>query len=57
MPTLPEELLALIFEHLASPDTFEVSDMLDDLTSVQDFSGRTSLIQTHYERMATLRTV
>lgn len=57
MPTLPEELLALIFEQLASPDTFEVSDMLDDLTSVQDFSGRTSLIQTHYERMATLRNV
>jgi len=53
MLTLPEELLALIFEQLASPNTFEVNDILDDL--MNEPGGRMDLMKTHSERMATLR--
>jgi hypothetical protein len=55
MPTLPEELLALIFEQLASPDTFEVNEALDGLQHGVDNGGRMTLIRAHTERMQTLR--
>jgi hypothetical protein len=56
MPTLPEELLALIFEQLASPDTFEVANALSDLQCGHDGARmEMDLIHTHSERIQTLR--
>ena len=45
MPTLPEELLALIFEQLASPSIFEVDAQMDVLYEQDKRSERSSHIK------------
>jgi hypothetical protein len=54
MPTLPEELLVLIFEHLASPNIFEVDAQLDDLHDQYKEKSISRLRRHHAARISTL---
>jgi hypothetical protein len=54
MPTLPEELMALIVEQLARPDTFEVAGLMGD-PQYRPGTGTVELMNDHAERMQTLQ--
>jgi len=55
MPTLPEELLALIIEQLASPNVFVVDEQLEELYEQQKRDERSRMISDHSARISTLR--
>jgi hypothetical protein len=55
MPTLPEELLALIFEQLASPNIFEVDAQLDENYEHFQTESSSRLRNDHSARIFTLR--
>lgn len=57
MPTLPEELLALIFEQLASPSIFEVDAQMDVLYEQDKRSERSHMMADHSARIGTLRNI
>jgi hypothetical protein len=57
MPTLPEELLALIFEQLASPNIFEVDEQLDDFYTQYKAKSSKRLRRDHSARISTLRNI
>ena len=57
MPTLPEELLALIFEQVASPGMLEVDAQLDELDEQDETENRSILMLDHSARISTLRNI
>jgi hypothetical protein len=57
MPTLPEELLVLIFEHLASPNVFELDAQMEELHEQKKRDERLRMISDHSARNSTLRNV